>query len=643
MKVSEMKNIFAKIKHIFQAVHRGLLKASDWLTQSLRIGLVLGLFLYVVGIGWLVLYSDKVNLEEHTVLVLDLKGVLVEESPGGLKDQVLGELQGSATETVRLRDLVKTLELAANDKHIDRVLLKLDDFQGGGLVSLREAASAIEKFKASGKPVIAWSSMYDQRQYYLAAQANQILVHPMGGVIIEGFGRSRNYYKDAFDKLGVKANLIRVGQYKSAGEPYILNAPSADALKAEAHVYDALWSLYTQGVEKARNLPQGSISQNIAKLPDALVNVKGKASQLALDWKWVDQLQTFEALRETLMKEVGKDEEIHSFRQVHWKAYLQSESKKVKGDHIAVVVAQGEIGDGRAPAGKVGGLSTSELIRKATEDKEVKAIVLRVNSPGGAVYGSELIRDQLQIARNKGKPVIVSMGDLAASGGYWISMASDLVIADPATITGSIGVFAMLPTGEGLMSKIGVNTGGYKTTWLAGAYDPRSSLDPRLQTLVQSSIENIYADFIGKVSSTRKLDVAKVDELAQGRIWTGAQAEQHKLVDRLGGFSDAIEEARQRVAKLEGQSDATAKDMPFKYVGPKKSPFEKLAQKFIGQLGWAGSEQAGLSEWVPLTGLVGGDAVLLQSLGQDLSWLQNVIAKKQPFGAVAHCLCEINP
>ncbi len=638
-----MNNMFAKLKQIFQAIHRGLLKASDWLTQSLRIGLVLGLLLYVVGIGWLVFYADKVSLEDPTVLVLDLKGVLVEESSGGLKDQVLGELQGNATETVRLRDFVKTLELAANDKYIDRVLLKLDDFQGGGLVSLREAASAIEKFKTSGKPVIAWSSMYDQRQYYLAAQAHQILVHPMGGVIIEGFGRSRNYYKDALDKLGVKANLIRVGQYKSAGEPYILNAPSADALKAEAHVYDALWSLYTQGVEKARNLPQGSITQNIAKLPDALVNVKGKASQLALDWKWVDQLQTFEALRETLMNEVGKDEEIHSFRQVHWKAYLQSETKKVKGDHIAVIVAQGEISDGRAPAGKVGGLSTSELIRKATEDKEVKAIVLRVNSPGGAVYGSELIRDQLQIARNKGKPVVVSMGDLAASGGYWISMASDLVIADPATITGSIGVFAMLPTGEGLMSKIGVNTGGYKTTWLAGAYDPRNALDPRLQTLVQSSIENIYADFIGKVSSTRKLDLAKVDELAQGRIWTGAQAEQHKLVDRLGGFSDAIEEARQRVAKLEGQSEATAKDMPYKYVGPKKSPFEKIAQKFMGQLGLSGSEHAGLSEWVQLTGLVGSDALLLQSLGQDLSWLQSVIAKKQPFGAVAHCLCEINP
>ena len=638
-----MKSLFVKLKQINRLTHRSLLKVSDWMTQGFRIALVLGVFAYVVGIAWLVFYADKVSLDNHTVLVLDLKGVLVEESPGGLKDQVLGEIQGTATDSVRLRDLVMTLDLAAKDKHIDTVLLKLDDFQGGGLVSLREAASAIEKFKTSGKKVIAWSGMYDQRQYYLAAQAHQIGVHPLGGVLIEGFGRSRNYYKDALDKLGVKANLIRVGKFKSAGEPYILNAPSTEALKAEAHVYDAMWALYTQGVEKARQLPQGSISQNIAKLPNALVDVKGNAGQLALDWKWVDQLQTFESLRDTLMKEVGKDEDIHSFRQVNWKDYLQSEIKKVKGDHIAVIVAQGEIGDGRAPAGKIGGLSTSDLIRKATEDKEVKAIVLRVNSPGGSVYGSELIRDQLQIARDKGKPVVVSMGDLAASGGYWISMASDLVIADPATITGSIGVFAMLPTGEGLMSKIGVNTGGYKTTWLAGAYDPKKALDPRMQTLVQSSIENIYADFIGKVAKMRQLDVAKVDELAQGRIWTGAQAAQHKLVDRLGSFSDAIEEARNRVAKLDGQSQASAKDMPFKYVGPKKSPIEKFAQKFMGQMGWTANEHAGLSDWVQLTGLLGSDAVLLQTLGHDLSWLQSVIAKKQPFGAAAHCLCEITP
>jgi protease-4 len=535
-----------------------------------------------------------------------------------------------------------TLELAAKDKHIDKVLLKLDDFQGGGLVSLREAASAIEKFKASGKQVVAWSTFYDQRQFYLAAHANQVLSHPMGGVLIEGLGRNRNYYKDALDKLGIKANLIRVGQFKSAGEPFVLNAPSQQALKAEAHVYDALWALYTGGVEKARKLPADSINQNMGKLPDALIKVKGNAAQLALDWKWLDGLQTFESLRETLMKDVGKDEDIQSFRQVGWKDYLVSEVKKVKGEHIAIVVAEGEIGDGRAPAGKIGGISTSERIRKATEDKDVKAIVLRVNSPGGSVLGSELIRDQLQIAKDKGKPVVVSMGNLAASGGYWISMASDLIIADPATISGSIGVFAMLPTGEGLMSKIGVNTGGYQTSWLAGAYDPRKALDPRMQSLVQSSIEHVYADFIGKVSQTRKLELAKVDDLAQGRIWTGAQAVDHKLIDRLGSFSDAVEEARVLVAKLEGAKKSD-KELPIKYVGPKTSPIERFAQKFLGQFGWVAGESMAIPTWSVMSGHSGPDALLLNTLGQDLSWLQTVIEKKQPFGAAAHCLCNVSP
>ena len=623
-------------------VNRGILKVSDWMMQSFRIALVFGVLLYAVGIGWLVFYSDKVSLDDHTVLVMDLKGALVEESPGGLRDKFIGELQGNAPETVRLRDVVMTLDLAAKDKHIGKVLLKLDDFQGGGLVSLREAASAIEKFKASGKQVLAWSTVYNQRQYYLAAHANQVVSHPMGGVLIEGFGRSRNYYKDALDKLGIKANLIRVGEFKSAGEPFVLNAPSEQALKAEAHVYDALWALYTGGVEKARNLPAGSIDQNIAKLPEAFVNVKGNAAQLALDWKWLDGLQSFESLRETLMKEVGKDEDIQSFRQVGWKDYLVSEVKKVEGDHIAIVVAEGEIGDGRAPAGKIGGISTSERIRKATEDKDVKAIVLRVNSPGGSVLGSELIRDQLQIAKDKGKPVVVSMGNLAASGGYWISMASDVIIADPATISGSIGVFAMLPTGEGLMSKIGVNTGGYQTSWLAGAYDPRKALDPRMQALVQSSIEHIYADFIGKVSATRKLELAKVDDLAQGRIWTGAQAVDHKLIDRLGNFSDAVDEARARVAKLEG-AKSSDKELPIKYVGSKTSPFERFAQKFMGQFGWLAGEVTDLPTWSVMSGHSGSDALLLHTLGQDLAWLQTVIEKKQPFGAVAHCLCNVAP
>ena len=637
-----MNSVFLKIKNIFTKVNRGIFKLSDWMINGFKVVLVVGVVLYALGIGWVVFYSDKVSLDDHTVLVMDLKGVLVEESPGGFKDKFIGELQGKANDTVRLRDLVMTLDLAAQDKHIDKVLLKLDDFQGGGLVSLREAASALEKFKASGKHVIAWSGFYDQRQYYLAAHANQVLSHPMGGVLIEGFGRNRNYYKDALDKLGIKANLIRVGQFKSAGEPFVLNAPSQQALKAEAHVYDALWSLYTGGVEKARNLPAGSIDQNMENLPEAFVNVKGNAAQLALDWKWLDGVQTFESLRESLMKELGKDEGIQSFRQVGWKDYLVSEVKKVKGEHIAIVVAEGEIGDGRAPAGKIGGISTSERIRKAADDQDVKAIVLRVNSPGGSVFGSELIREQLQIAKDKGKPVVVSMGNLAASGGYWISMASDVIIADPATISGSIGVFAMLPTGEGLMSKIGVNTGGYQTSWLAGAYDPRKALDPRMQSLVQSSIENIYADFIGKVSQSRKIDLAQVDDLAQGRIWTGAQAVEHKLIDKLGSFADAVEAARALVAQLDG-ANSSDKVLPFKYVGPKTSPFERFAQKFMGQFGWLAGESMAIPEWRVMSGHAGPDALLLNTLGQDLAWLQTVIEKKQPFGAAAHCLCNVSP
>ena len=635
-----MSTLFNKLKQLSSAVHRGLLKVSGWITQSFRIALVLGVVLYAAGIGWFVFYADKVSLENHTVLVLDLKGSLVDEAPGGLKDRVVGELQGNASNAIRLRDFVMTLELAAKDNRIDRALLKLDDFQGGGFVSLREASSAIEKFKASGKSVVAWSTMYDQRQYYLAAHANQVLVHPMGGVLIEGFGRPRNYYKDALDKLGISANLIRVGKFKSAGEPFVLNAPSQDALEAERPVFDALWSLYTQGVEKSRQLPPGSIAQNIARLPDALLDVKGDSAQLAVNWKWVDGLQSFGSLRDTLAKEVGIDKDIQSFRQVGWKEYLNSEVKKVKGDHIAVVVAQGEIGDGRAPPGKIGGVSTAEIIRKAANDDEVKAIILRVNSPGGSALGSELVREQLQVARDKGKPVVVSMGDVAASGGYWISLAADTVIADPATITGSIGVFAILPTGEGLMHKIGVSTGGYQTTWLAGAGDPRKSLDPRMQKLVQSGVEHIYADFTGKVSAARGMDLAKVDEVAQGRIWTGEQAAQHKLVDRAGSFSDAVDEARRKVAKSESTLSDTAKSLPIRYVGPRTSPLERLAQRFIERIGFSVGGQFALPFWNRWGQGSGVDLTVLNSVGQDFWWLQDMLSKRQAFDAVTHCFCE---
>jgi protease-4 len=634
--------VFSSVGIFFQTLHRKTLKVSDWLVQAFRIGLVLSVLAYGAGIVWFIYFADRVAIADHTVLVLDLQGALVEESPGGLRDKVLGELQGQATDSVRLRDLQMALALAEKDPRIDRVLLKLDDFKGAGLASLREAAAALEKFKTSGKPVMAWSAGYDQRQYYLAAHASQVAVHPMGTVFIEGFGRQRNYYKEALDKLGIEANLIRVGQYKSAGEPFILSQASAQALKAEAHVYDALWQLYTEGIEQARKLPPGSVVQHIDSLPGALQAVKGDAGQLVKDWKWVDQLQTFESLRQTLMSTVGKDEDGKTFRQVGFKDYLRAQYQPVKGEHIAVIVAQGEIGDGRAPAGKIGGLSTSDLIRKATEDEDVKAIVLRVNSPGGSVLGSELIRDQLRIARENGKPVVVSMGDVAASGGYWIAMSADQIWADASTITGSIGVFAMLPTGEGLMRKLGVNTGGYRTTWLAGAYDPRKALDPRVQALVQSGVEHIYADFIGKAAQARKLEVAQVDALAQGRIWTGAQAQAHGLVDRVGSFNDAVDAAREFV----GKSAGTDKPLPIRYWGPQVSKVQSWIQRYWMQA--AAGLDWGLrpSEFAPFTGLAGGSNVsggVNAAVAADFIWLKALLDQAQAFAVAAHCLCQITP
>ncbi len=629
-------HVFSFLGSFFQTLHRMTLKVSDWLVQVFRMGLVLLALAYGAGMVWFIYFADRVTIADHTVLVLDLKGALVEESPGGLRDKVLGELQGASTDSVRLRDLQMALALAQKDPRIERVLLKLDDFKGAGLASLREAAWAIEQFKTSGKPVVAWSAAYDQRQFYLAAHATQVAVHPMGMVLIEGFGRQRNYYKEALDKLGIEANLIRVGQYKSAGEPFILSQASEQALKAQAHVYDALWQLYTEGIEQARKLPPGSVVQHIDSLPGALQAVQGNAGQLVKDWKWVDQLQTFESLRQTLMDTVGKDEDGQTFRQVGFKDYLRAHEQPVKGEHLAVIVAQGEIGDGRAPAGKIGGLSTSDLIRAATEDEEVKAIVLRVNSPGGSAFGSELVRDQLRIARDKGKPVVVSMGDVAASGGYWMAMSADQVWADASTITGSIGVFAMLPTGEGLMRKLGVNTDGYRTTWLAGAYDPRKALEPRVQALVQSGIEHVYTDFIGKAAQARKLDVAQMQALAQGRIWTGAQAQAHRLVDRVGNFNDAVQAARE----LANKSAGTDPPLPIRYWGPQVSKLQSWFQRYgmqaAAQLGWG----VGQSELAPLTGL---PAQVNGELAADFIWLQALLDQAQPYTAAAHCLCQITP
>jgi protease-4 len=363
----------------------------------------------------------------------------------------------------------------------------------------------------------------------------------------------------------------------------------------------------------------------IDDLPAALKAQGGDVARLALQAKLVDGLKTRDELRALLIERGAQDEQSKSFRQVRLQAYL-AHVKPPQGDAaVGVVVAEGEISDGEAPPGRIGGRSTADLIRKAREDDQIKSLVLRVNSPGGSALGSELVRRELELTRAAGKPVVVSMGDLAASGGYWISTAADEMIADPATITGSIGVVGLLPTGEGLMDKLSVRSGGHTTTWLASAYDFRRPLDPRLAEMVQSMIDHVYADFTAKVAAARRTTPERIDEVAQGRVWTGAQARERGLVDRTGGWTDALAAARAR-AKLPA-------DAPLRWLEREPGRLDQLLG-FFGESAWRAIARAAGTDLLP-----GGAAAALQTRA-DLAWLGGLVERGEPFAAVVHCLCE---
>ncbi|MBX3621568.1 MAG: signal peptide peptidase SppA [Rhizobacter sp.] len=599
-----------------------------WLIDGFRRLVLNLLFLVIVAIVIVaIVTSGPPALQDNTALVLNLRGPLVEQHAAGVRDAAMAQLVGDAPRSTQLRDVLAVLDAAAQDPKIGRAVLVLDEFKGGGMASEREVAAALQRFRASGKKVVAWGGGYDQRQYYLAAQADEVYMHPMGMVFMQGFGRYQNYYRDALDKVGVSVNLVRVGTYKNFGEPFTLNGPSPESIEANGLLYNGLWSGYLDGVEKARKLPAGSVMAVINDLPQRLAAAGGDPGKLALASKLVDGLKTQDELRTLMIERGAKDDDGKTFRQVSFDDYLARQKPKLIGDAIGVVVAEGEIVDGRAPAGTVGGTSTAELIRKARNDKTIKAVVLRVNSPGGAVYGSELIRRELELTRAAGKPVVVSMGDVAASGGYWISMSADEVIADPGTITGSIGVFALLPTADKALEKIGVHTAGTTTTWLAGAGDPRLPPDPRFTALVQTAINQIYSEFTGRAAKARKTTPDKIDAVAQGRVWTGAQAKERGLVDTLGSYADALKSAARR-AQL-------GDDPRVVYIQPEPDRAERLLEWLGGGVRAAVAEHLD-TQLAPLA----MPSAVAQDARRELGWLVEMTEGRKPYAAVTHCLCQ---
>jgi len=604
------------IRHFFGFVWRTL----DF-SRRLALNLIFLALVVFFVVAWL--HDGRPTLAENTALVVDIKGPIVEQYTGAAGEAALAQAVLERERETQLRDVLTALDAAARDARITRVLLMLDDFEGAGMPTLREVASALERVKAAGKQVVAWGSSFDQRQYYMAAHASEVYLHPHGNVLLRGLGGYRNYYRDALDKLGVSVNVFKVGKYKSFAEPFIQNAPSPEAQEDEQVLLNDLWQQYMAAIEGARKLPAGGIGRLIDELPQRFAAAKGDAAQLALKEKLIDGLKTRDELRALLIERGALDADRKTFRQIAFGDYASLQAASARGEVVGVIVAAGDIVDGDAPQGMIGGKSTSELVRRARESDRVKAVVLRVDSPGGSAFGSELIRRELELTQQAGKPVVISFGDVAASGGYWISMSADEVIADPATITGSIGVFALVPSADKAMEKLSLHTAGVTTTWLAGAADPRRPLDSRVGELIQTSVAHSYEEFIRLAASARKMAPERMNELAQGRVWTGKQAKDQQLVDRLGSYTEALKAAAVR-AKM-------GEDFRVVYLEREPRNIDRLLAFLFGETAHALQTRLSL-----LPDLVGRGAA--DQLRRDLAWLQK--AASNPFAAVAHCLCE---
>ena len=577
-------------------------------------------------------------LAERSTLVIAPEGRLVEQySCDPVSRAFARATNGNDCREIRLRDVLRALDAARTDKRIERVVLHLDELQPSGFASLRDVATAIGKVKAAGKQVIAYGDNYSQGQYVLAAQANQVYLDPMsqGGVMLEGLAGYRQYFRQGLqDKLGIDMHLFKVGEYKSAAEPYILDAASAESKEADLFWMNDLWQRMLADIGKARGLDPAALAANIEAMDAQVAGANGDLAQLALKQKLVDGLKTREQVEDLLLeKGVADDTAEGGFRQVALDTYVQHlDGALPQADmrpQVAVVVAEGEIAGGELPPGQVGGESTSALLRSVRDDDSVKAVVLRVNSPGGEVFASEQIRREVAALKDAGKPVVVSMGDVAASGGYWISMNADRIYADPSTITGSIGIFGLFPTANRALDKIGVHTDGVGTTKFAGAFDITRALDPGVGSIVQSVIDKGYRDFTGKAAQARGRSVQQIDEVARGRVWSGEQAKQRGLVDAFGGVDAAVADAAAR-AKL-GKPDA----WQTRYIEPTAKPFE---QWFGGLV----SSKAGLG-LLRASGI--GEALLLEHVASQarvpLKLLDDAIKQRGSVRVMplAHCFC----
>ncbi|PXA97759.1 signal peptide peptidase SppA [Nostoc sp. 3335mG] len=452
-----------------------------------------------------------------------------------------------------LRDIVRGLDAAVKDARVKAVVLDLDRYVGGYPAAVAEVAAAVGRVKASGKPVLAYATAYTDSSYLIAANASEVWVHPFGGTLFAGPGGNQSYYKGLMDKLGVNVHVYKVGKFKSAVEPYTRADMSPEAREANQALYGNLFDQWKAAVAKAR--PKAQLADYLTKPDEVVARVKGDIAEANVALGIVDRKGDRLAFGKRVAEIVGakSGKPAGNFNAIRFADWMQANPVKATGDKIGVITIAGEIVDGEAGPGTAGGATVSKLLLEGLDKHKIKALVVRVDSPGGSVMASEQIRQAILQAKGQGIPVVVSMGSLAASGGYWVSTPGQVIFAEPNTITGSIGIFGILPTFENTLAKIGVTSDGTQTTPMSGQPDVLGGINPVTDRVLQSAIEQGYGRFVGLVAQSRKMTPERVDEIAQGRVWVGGVAHQLKLVDRFGNLDAAIAEAA-KLAKIQGNA-----------------------------------------------------------------------------------------
>lgn len=605
----------------FWALLKGLWFALDGLRKVLHLVLLLFLFGALLAAS----QTELPFIPHRAALVLTPQGYLVEQHSGDPLERALARAAGEDRPETRLRDLIDVVDHARDDDRIRALVLDLEGLEGAGLPMLQDLAQSIRWFRESGKKVYAYGQGFTQRQYFLAAQADEVYLDPMGYVLLDGYAYYRTYFRGTLDKLAVDVNVFKIGSHKSAPEEWTRSDMSAED-REDARVWvGALWDSYKDDVAAARDLEPALIQAYADEAAAGVRATGGDVAQYALARGLVDGLKTRAEFEELVAEVAGEDEDTGSYQAVDWQSYLsfvRSEDGLARhaGQSIAVIVASGEILDGEQPPGLVGGDTLAALLRDVRLDDDYAAVVLRIDSPGGSMMASEVIRREVASLRDSGKPVVASMGTVAASGGYYIAMDADRIYAAPTTITGSIGVFAVVPTFQRTLGKVGVTSDGFGTTRLSGQMDLGRELGPDAREILQASIEHHYRLFVDRVAAARKRRPEEIDSLAQGRVWTGADARAAGIVDELGGVDDAIAKA----ADLAGLGE----DYDVRWMEQEMSWRDTLVLRLRGGIAW-------------LVDAVAPRRATLPRLGYALERARALLALAAAGKPVYLCSCEL--